>query len=114
METYVNVLGTEYKIITGVDAKSDPMLATNSGYCDYTTKTIIVADYQSLLDNPIMGFDNPDNYVRATIRHELIHAFLQESGLMASSWADNEEMVDWFALQFPKINKVFETLKVTK
>ena len=40
-----------------------------------------------------------------------------ESGLdsnsnSADSWATNEEMVDWFAIQSPKIFKVFNELKL--
>ena len=51
---------------------------------------------------------------KKTLRHELIHAFLAESGLSANalsnytSWAENEEMVDWIAIQFPKILEVFK------
>ena len=52
---------------------------------------------------------------RLTLRHEVIHAFLNESGLTSSSngvdcWALNEEMVDWIAIQYPKIRKVFQQL----
>ena len=46
------------------------------------------------------------------MRHEITHAFLNESGLDANAsdtdcWAKNEEMVDWFAIQSPKIYKAF-------
>jgi len=50
---------------------------------------------------------------KCTLRHELVHAFLNESGLMWNSftpdkaWAKNEEMVDWIAIQSPKLFKVF-------
>jgi hypothetical protein len=42
---------------------------------------------------------------------------LLESGLNASSnpadsWAMNEEMVDWFAIQIPKMIKTFHELGV--
>ena len=46
---------------------------------------------------------------KSTLRHEIVHAFLHESGLSASAghcdfaWAKNEEMVDWIALQGEKI-----------
>jgi hypothetical protein len=44
-------------------------------------------------------------------RHEVIHAFLCESGLLHNSdWATDEEMVDWFAIQLPKINAVIYDL----
>jgi hypothetical protein len=47
----------------------------------------------------------------------VIHAYLSESGLNSSSngvdcWARNEEMVDWFAIQMPKIVKTFGELGV--
>jgi hypothetical protein len=53
--------------------------------------------------------------VSDTLRHEIIHCFLHESGVWGSSsgadsWAMNEEMVDWIAMQFPKILKVFKQL----
>ena len=51
---------------------------------------------------------------KLTLRHEIVHAFFNESGLMDSAfaydgaWAKNEEMVDWLAIQIPKIYKAFE------
>jgi hypothetical protein len=51
---------------------------------------------------------------KQTLRHEITHAFLNESGLMDSalvadcSWAKNEEMVDWIAMQFPKLLKAMQ------
>lgn len=55
---------------------------------------------------------------KATLRHEIIHAFFNESGLMESSgrfergWSQNEEMVDWFALQSHKIFRLFVKLDI--
>jgi hypothetical protein len=51
--------------------------------------------------------------MRRVVRHEIVHAFLMESGLDESSnpadaWATNEEMVDWFARQGPKIYKAWK------
>ena len=46
---------------------------------------------------------------RNIIRHELIHAFLYESGLdVNSKWGTDETLVDWIALQFPKMEKAFK------
>ena len=49
------------------------------------------------------------------LRHELIHAFLFESGLdqnsnLCESWAINEEMVDWMAIQMPKIMNIYDSI----
>lgn len=107
----VNVLGTEYEIITGVDEDSDSKLAKRGadGYCDNTTKKIVVAKFED------SDFTQEDLkvYEKDVIRHELVHAFLFESGLDASAeWAVNEEIVDWIALQFPKMAKIFNDLNV--
>lgn len=52
-------------------------------------------------------------HVNRVLRHEIIHAYLEESGLsansnMISAWALNEEMVDWLAIQSPKIFVTFQ------
>lgn len=47
------------------------------------------------------------NYQKEVIA-SIVHAFLFESGLAENSeWAQNEEMVDWFACQAPKIYAAF-------
>jgi predicted SprT family Zn-dependent metalloprotease len=54
------------------------------------------------------------NAQKEVMRHEIVHAFLYESGLGYSThipncaWAVNEEMVDWIAIQTPKMAKVFK------
>ena len=69
------------------------------GYCDETTKTIVVDEMKPDDHSKL----NLKEYQNKVTRHELIHAFLFESGLAESSpWARNEEMVDWIASQFPK------------
>jgi hypothetical protein len=53
-----------------------------------------------------------------TLRHEIVHAFFNESGLRESTnhfegaWCKNEELVDWIAIQFPKIHKVYAELGI--
>jgi len=51
--------------------------------------------------------------MKETLRHEIVHAFLFECGLSACSgyadhWAKNEEMVDWIAIQGPKIHEAWK------
>ena len=46
---------------------------------------------------------------KKNVRHELVHAFLFECGLAENSnWAQNEELVDWIAIQGPKIYKAWQ------
>ena len=106
----VNVLGTEYKIVKGVKESDDPKLRRGGdGYCDFTTKKIVIAEMIAD-DNTV---EDMDCYKKNVIRHELVHAFLYESGLdTCSDWARNEEIVDWIALQSEKMFKVFEELEI--
>lgn len=101
----INVLGTDY-VVNLVDPDHDPKLKDNKdGYTDTSIKVCVIDTMQE---------EHPDNkanlaeYRKSVIRHELIHAFLFESGLDACIWAMNEEMIDWLALQFPKMRKAFE------
>jgi hypothetical protein len=103
----VNVLGTEYEI---VELPAD-QLKGMAGETDFYTKEIRLSD---LSDTCIKSMTvNIEAFKRDSLKHEIIHAFLFESGLdMQSgdteSWAQNETMVDWIALQFPKIFKAFQ------
>ena len=60
-----------------------------------------------------MNKEDMSYFRKQILRHEIIHAFLSESGLEASgnsfggSWAQNEEMVDWIAIQAPKLFAAF-------
>lgn len=104
----IDILGTEYQIITQTD-EENPKLKGADGLCEYYSKKIVLCDIQPMKDS----FENLDAYKRKVLRHEIIHAFLGESGLRVNSdWAENEEMVDWFAIQFPKIYRVFEKLNI--
>lgn len=107
----VNVLGTEYEIITDVQEEDDVRLERMGadGYCDFTTKKIVIGD----MSPDDYTFEDMKIYEKKVIRHELVHAFLHESGLDTSSgWARDETIVDWIALQFSKMGKIFEELEV--
>lgn len=105
----VNILGTDYKIMF-VPIDSKELNAKDAdGYTDTTVKEIVV------------GIFEPDDTTvkdlsfcqRSIIRHEIVHAFLYESGLNVNSeyngaWAVNEEVVDWIALQHNKLHAAFE------
>lgn len=108
----VNVLESEYTI--EITKKSDDKcLEYNDGYCDASIRKIVCADIAEMAKKDIMVQTDTQRCTKQIIRHELIHAFLYESGLAhESSWATNEEMVDWFALQFPKLQKAFESIDV--
>ena len=100
----VNVLGAKYSLIESNSTK-DVVLNDKDGYCDTSIKVCVV-DEMNITD-PNAKKNLPE-YKKAVKRHELIHAFLYESGLDTQSWANNEEMVDWIAIQFPKMLQAFK------
>lgn len=119
MKNSVNILGTEYKIETHKISEDETMEKNRwSGYCNEDTKVIVIADTSEAEYFPNMTDDEKRIYTKKTLRHEITHAFFSESGLsdnanqFAEAWATNEEMVDWFAIQSPKIFKVFQELDI--
>jgi hypothetical protein len=107
MTIEVDVLGTKYSIVKSDKAK-DVKLENLAGYCDSSVNQIVIDTFKT--DN--LSKSDLNQYEKEVIRHELVHAFLIESGLDDCSWGGNEEIVDWIAKQFPKMLKVFEELNV--
>lgn len=107
MAIEVDVLGTIYSIEKS-NKMDDLKLGNLAGYCDTSVNKIVIDTFKP--DN--LSKADLDKYEKEVIRHELIHAFLYESGLEDCSWGVNEEMVDWIALQFPKMLKVFQKINV--
>lgn len=108
----INVLGATVRI-NFREAKQDKVLEECDGYYDASENLIVV----KIPEKDTMAQGNLENYQKKILRHEIIHAFLNESGMSycsspAESWATNEEMVDWFAIQSPKIMAVFREQKL--
>lgn len=104
----VNILGTEYKIISEKFKNKDI-----DGYCDYTSKEIHIRN-----DN-INNVRDFEYLIQKQLRHEIIHAFMCESGLQENwehlqQFGHDETTVDWIAIQYPKIAKVFNKLGITE
>lgn len=106
----INVLGTAYTLAVCSESV-EPRLKGCDGFCDETTKELFCKDYSEYIGDPNCKQQLPVQ-IRKVKRHEIIHAFLFESGLAeVSPWAQNEEMVDFFAIQFPKLLKAFQEVE---
>lgn len=115
----IDILGAEYRIeIHKVSEDSYMEKKGLAGYCEEENKLIVVADMSE--EKYFAGMDEKaqETYRKKTLRHEIMHAFLNESGLSDSSnrfdgaWAKNEEMVDWLAIQSPKIFSTFKKMNI--
>lgn len=106
----VNIMGTPYTIERRKYDEDEAFERRGiDGYCDPWAKLIVVCDK---LTQESWKNELPETAAAAeksTLRHEIVHAFLFESGLSVNSlviddgWAANEELADWIALQGPKL-----------
>ena len=97
----VNVLGTDYEIEVK-NRQEDSLLESSYGYTDTSVKKIVVFGPAGETDADCVA--DLEYHQQQVIRHELVHATLYESGLDDSSyWARNEELIDWIAIQMPKM-----------
>lgn len=110
----VNILGTEWKIVFCKEEESELLKdKCRDGCTDDSTRTIWICEKKD--DCELQDYES---WKKVILRHEILHAFLFESGLDASSiatygaWATNEEMVDWFAIQSPKIFAVYQNIGI--
>ncbi len=115
-EKTINILGTEYEFITSVDPDDKDMEGCD-GVCFYNRKQIKIVDFYKRSGWKDEPKESIERRFKEVARHEIVHAFLRESGLADSSlrhesWAVNEEMVDWIATQFPKIYDVYKKLDI--
>ena len=93
----INILGTNYKFEI-VEEKFEGLDGSDGGITKYFEKKIYVnGDNEEISD------------LNRVIRHEIIHAFLYESGL--PEYSHDEKIVDWLAMQIPKIVKIYESLE---
>lgn len=114
----VSIMGTIYDIYLKTDENIAKELnvevGEKGGYCDPYEKIIAIAQYNTLKESK----DHIEKAYELNLRHEIMHAFMFESGLwcdsccFAGAWAMNEEMIDWFAIQSPKIFDVFWKLGI--
>ena len=107
-KTRVSILGTIYKIKH--EAFKD---ADEDGYCDPTSKEIHLRNDN---ENKLGNFEE---LLNKQLRHEIIHAYMNESGLQCNwqhtqQFGHEETTVDWIAIQFPKIQKTFQYLEIDK
>jgi hypothetical protein len=99
----INILGTKYDFVEASD-NEEPSLTGRWGSCDYYEKKICIESNFNKCHNPNYSTDNKPDLRKSVIRHEIIHAFFDESGL--EEYSQNEQLVTWIEHQFPKILKV--------
>lgn len=115
MVDFIEILGEKYKIIIKKYEEDEAFERRSiDGYCDAYKKEIVICDMNTYKGWEHEAQETKTICQKSILRHEIVHAFLSESGLSDNSapfdcgWAKNEEMVDWFALQGEKIYKAWK------
>ena len=98
----INILGTEYEFAIN-DNECREMNA--DGLCKFYDKKILFRSAENMLE-PDCSSETKEIRQQEVKRHEIIHAFFAESGLF--DYSDNEQLVNWIAIQFPKMLEVFK------
>ena len=108
MQFEEQILGETWTIAI-VPTSADKRLNDCDGFCDKTSRRILVDDYSQCDD---YNLDNKQAQISQNIRHEIVHAFMFESGLQANwqhpDFGHEETVVDWIAAQWPKMKAVIE------
>lgn len=106
MAQFVDILGTQYEVITQTE-KENPKLKDANGLCEVYSKRIIL-DVSSKDDE--MAFENIDKFYSKVVRHEIVHAFFHEAGL--DKYMDDETLVDVIAILMPKIYNAMKQVDI--
>ena len=110
------ILGSVYSVEIKKVA-DDYLLSKNAvnGYTDCYAKKIILADLTDEKEFAVASHYSETRYERykQTLRHEITHAFIYECGLgwqaklEPGAWYTNEPLVDWIAIQGPKLHEIW-------
>ena len=95
-----NVLGQDYDILIDETLKD----RGRDGECLMYEKKINIKPVQDMLE-PDASMSSKVTSWNETLRHELIHAFFFESGLV--EYGGDETLVDFIAQQFTKLQQIF-------
>lgn len=94
----IQILGSEWTVLFETE-EENPRLTDSDGYSDPTNRTISIKKKYA---DELMNLADLDTYKRKVLRHEVVHAFLYESGL--TSIARDETVVEWIAVQISRLN----------
>ena len=110
----VNVLGSIYSVEIAPYTKYPILFGKALGWCDFHAQKIVVLDMATVeLVDDELNTQSPDKATDRIFRHELVHAFFYESGMdTETGFARDEILVDFLAMQIPKMAKMFEKLSL--
>lgn len=101
----VNILGAEYTVET-----DEEIIKENAdGMCHPYSNRIRIRPKENMLNDGDTEQEKERCY-KEILLHECIHAYFRESGLY--SYGRDKVLVDWIAVQIPKMVKTFQELDI--
>lgn len=97
----VSILGTEY----GIEEDASLAKTQADGVTEQYSNRIKIRPIEDMLTDEC-GEEEKERRYKEVLRHECVHAVFLESGL--SDYCANEQLVDFIAVQFPKMLKIFQ------
>lgn len=96
----VTILGEIYQIVTDSDylRTLGENIDGDADHFEYVITTKSAAEYDK---DAVRG----EQYRREILRHEIVHAFFRQSGM--ERYQHDEDLVQWLAIQLPKIVRAF-------
>lgn len=107
MEKVINILGEKYQLIESDESENAKMKGAD-GFAEFYSKKLFID--KSLNEEHELHWEDIGEYKKKVIRHEIMHAFFHESGL--SECAKDEDLVEFLAIQLPKIFKLMNNIDV--
>ena len=105
-EFKIDIIGSSWEVRLR-EEHEDERLKDCSGFTDWTSRTIVMLDVRKS-----SNLGRQDVYMRKVLRHEIVHAFMFESGLgddwTHEQYGQEETVVDWIAYQLPKLSATAE------
>lgn len=103
----IDILGVEYTIKG--DNANNPKLIDSNAYCELYSKEIVYDENLKHNYYDCRSVENFEEFAKKVLRHEAMHAIFHESG--CTEWETNEALVDFIAVQYPKIKKIFDKIE---
>lgn len=104
MEFTIVILGMEWTVKV-LDDKEDSRLKDCMGFTDWTRRELVISRPP---EDTTLG--DPYTMIRKTLRHEIVHAFMFESGLgydwKHDEYGHEETVVDWIAWHMHRLETV--------